>query len=86
MNFRNASAVAELRERHGVNVQRTPDDILRKTLESWDQIARDEEARNPFFKKVYASLRSFASKVVPTRRYTHPEYKLSADYYWPEAR
>jgi hypothetical protein len=31
-------------------------------------------------------LRSFASKVVPTRRYTHPEYKLSADYYWPEAR
>jgi TRAP-type mannitol/chloroaromatic compound transport system substrate-binding protein len=86
MNFRNASAVAELREKHGVNVQRTPDDILRKTLESWDQIARDEEARNPFFKKVYASLRSFASKVVPTRRYTHPEYKLSADYYWPEAR
>jgi TRAP-type mannitol/chloroaromatic compound transport system substrate-binding protein len=86
MNFRNASAVAELREKHGVNVQRTPDDILTKTLESWDQIARDEEARNPFFKKVYASLRSFASKVVPTRRYTHPEYKLSADYYWPESK
>ena len=86
INFKNAGAVAELREKHGVNVQRTPDDILRKTLESWDQIARDEEARNPFFKKVYASLRSFASKVVPTRRYTHPEYKLSADYYWPEAK
>lgn len=86
MNFRNASAVADLREKHGVNVQRTPDDILMKTLESWDQIAKEEEARNPFFKKVYASLRSFASKVVPTRRYTHPEYKLSADYYWPETR
>ena len=86
MNFRNAGAVAELREKHGVNVQRTPEDILRKTLESWDQVAKEEEARNPFFKKVYASLRDYASKVVPTRRYTHPEYKLSADYYWPEAR
>lgn len=85
-NVRNASAVAELRERHGVNVQRTPEDILRKTLEAWDQVAREEEARNPFFKKVHESMRSFASRVVATRRYTHPDYRLAADHYWPEAR
>ncbi len=85
-NLRNAEAIAELRGKHGVNVQRTPDDILKKTLEAWDQIAKDEEAKNPFFKKVYESQRAYASKVVPTRRYTHPEYKLSADHYWPEAK
>jgi TRAP-type mannitol/chloroaromatic compound transport system substrate-binding protein len=83
-NLKNANAVTELREKHGVKVQRTPDDILKKTLESWDQIAKDEEAKNPFFKKVYDSQRAYASKVVPTRRYTNPEYKLSADHYWPE--
>ncbi len=85
-NHRNASAVAELREKHGVNVQRTPDDILRKTLEAWDQVAKEEEAKNPFFRKVHASLRSFASRVVATRRFTHPEYKLAADHYWSERR
>ncbi|BAT58788.1 monocarboxylate 2-oxoacid-binding periplasmic protein precursor [Variibacter gotjawalensis] len=86
MNLRNANAVKELREKHGVNVQRTPEDILKKTLEVWDQISKDEEAKNPFFKKVLESQRSYASKVVPTKRYTHPEYKLSADHYWPEAK
>jgi TRAP-type mannitol/chloroaromatic compound transport system substrate-binding protein len=85
-NFKNANAVTEMREKHGVNVQRTPDDVLKKTLEGWDQVAKEEEAKNPFFKKVYESQRAYASKVVPTRRYTHPEYKLSADHYWPEGK
>lgn len=83
-HLKNAQAVIELREKHGVNVQRTPEEILKKTLESWDQIAKEEEAKNPFFKKVYDSQRAYASKIVPARRYTYPEYKLSADHYWPE--
>ena len=86
INFRNGAAVAELREKHGVTVHRSPEDILKKTLEAWDQIAREEEARNPFFRKVYASQRDFAAKVVTTRRHTHPEYRLAADHYWPEGR
>ena len=52
-NKKNAEALIELREKHGVNIQRTPDDILNKILASWDQIAKEEEAKNPFFKKVY---------------------------------
>lgn len=86
LNTRNAAALVELRERHGVNVQRTPDDILRKTLETWDTIAREEEVKNEFFRKVYASQRAFAQRVVPARRFTHTEYRLGADHYWPESR
>ncbi len=82
----NAEALVELREKHGVKIERTPPDILTKILETWDQIAREESAKNPFFKKVYDSQRSFASKVVPARRNTYAPYELGANYYWPEKK
>lgn len=82
----NAAALKEMTEKHGVKVERTPDDILRKTLEAWDQIAKDEEAKNPFFKKVYDSQRAYASQVVPARRAVYPNYNFGADHYWPEKK
>jgi TRAP-type mannitol/chloroaromatic compound transport system substrate-binding protein len=85
-NKKNAEALIELREKHGVNIQRTPDDILNKILASWDQIAKEEEAKNPFFKKVYDSQRAYAAKVVPARRYIQAPYELGANYYWPEKK
>ncbi len=83
-NKLNAEALVELREKHGVRIERTPPDILKKTLESWDQIAKEESAKNPFFKKVYESQRAFASRVVPARRNVYAPYELGANYYWPE--
>ena len=65
------------REKHGVKIERTPPDILAKMLESWDQIAKEEVAKNPFFKKVYDSQREFASKVVPARRDVYAPYELA---------
>jgi TRAP-type mannitol/chloroaromatic compound transport system substrate-binding protein len=84
MNKRNAEALIELREKHGVKIERTPEDILKKTLEAWDQIAKEEEAKNPFFKKVYDSQRAYASKVVPARRHVYAPYEIGANYYWPD--
>jgi TRAP-type mannitol/chloroaromatic compound transport system substrate-binding protein len=86
MHRANADAVIEMQEKNGVRIQHTPDEILRKTLESWDQIAKDESAKNPFFKKVYESQRTYASKVVPTRRLTVAPYDFAANYYWPEKK
>lgn len=86
MNRLNADALVELREKHGVRVERTPPDIIPKILESWDQIAKEEVAKNPFFKKVYDSQREFASKVVPARRNVYAPYNMGADYYWPEKK
>jgi TRAP-type mannitol/chloroaromatic compound transport system substrate-binding protein len=84
LNKQNADALAELREKHGVNVERTPPDILKKTLESWDQIAKEEVGKNPFFKKVYDSQRAYAARVVTARRYVYPPYELGADHYWSD--
>ena len=85
-NKLNADALTELRTKHGVNIERTPPDILRKILEGWDEVAKAEEAKNPFFKKVYDSQKAFASKVVPARRAVYAPYDVGANYYWPEKK
>jgi TRAP-type mannitol/chloroaromatic compound transport system substrate-binding protein len=85
-NKLNADALVELKTKHGVSIQRTPPDILTKTLQAWDEIAKEEYAKNPFFKKVYDSQRAYASKVVPARRAVQAPYAVGADYYWPEKK
>ncbi|HEX4893615.1 MAG TPA: TRAP transporter substrate-binding protein [Hyphomicrobiaceae bacterium] len=85
-NVWNVDALKELREKHGVTTHRTPDDILKKILETWDQLAKEEEAKNPFFKKVYDSQRAYASKVVPMRIGTYPDYNFAAKHYYPDAK
>jgi TRAP-type mannitol/chloroaromatic compound transport system substrate-binding protein len=86
LNKLNAEALREMTEKHGVKVEKTPDDILKKILETWDQIAADESAKNPFFKKVYDSQRAYAAQVVPTRRAVYPNYDFTANHYWPEKK
>ncbi len=86
LNKLNADAIEELTSKHGVKVQRTPEDILKKILVAWDEIAAAEVAKSPFFKKVYDSQRAYASRVVPTRRSVQPNYDLASGHYWPEKK
>lgn len=80
----NAEAIKELQEKHGVRILRTPPDILLEFLKTWDKIAAEESAKNPFFKKIYDSQRAYASLVVPAKRFVFPPYSFAANYYWPE--
>ena len=80
----NAEALEEMRTKHGVQVLRTPPEILVAFLKAWDEIAQEESAKNPFFKKVLDSQREYASKVVPAKRFMNPPYSFAANYYWPE--
>jgi len=79
----NADALKEFREKHGVQVLRTPPDILLAYLKAWDDMAAEEAGRNPFFKKVWDSQRQWASVVVPAKRFMQPPYSFAANYYWP---
>jgi TRAP-type mannitol/chloroaromatic compound transport system substrate-binding protein len=79
----NADAVKELQEKHKVNVLKTPEDILREFLKAWDQIAKEESEKDPFFKKVFESQRAYASVVVPAKRFYFPPYEFAANHYWP---
>src|SRR6195256_881146 len=81
----NADALKEFREKHGVQVLRTPPEILVAYLKAWEGLANEEAARNPFFKKTLESQRVYASLVVPAKRFYFPPYSFAANYYWPEA-
>jgi TRAP-type mannitol/chloroaromatic compound transport system substrate-binding protein len=80
----NADAIEELVQKHGVQIRRTPPDILIASLKSWDQVAAENSAKSPTFKKVYESQREYAAKVVPAKRYMSPPYSFAANYYWPQ--
>ena len=82
----NADAIDELRTKHKVQILRTPPDILVASLKAWDEIAKEESAKNPTFKKIYDSQRAYASKVVPAKRFMFPPYSFAANHYWPEKR
>jgi TRAP-type mannitol/chloroaromatic compound transport system substrate-binding protein len=81
----NAEAIEEMRTKHGTQILRTPPDILIAFLKAWDEIAAEESARNPFFKKVLDSQRAYAAKVVPAKRFLFPPYSFAANYYFPES-
>ncbi len=80
----NADAIEELVKKHGVQIRRTPPDILIGSLKAWDEVAAENSAKSPTFKKVYDSQREYASKVVPAKRYMFPPYSFAANYYWPQ--
>jgi len=80
----NADAIDEMRTKYGTQILRTPPEILVAFLKAWDSIAAEESAKSPFFKKVLDSQRSYASKVVPAKRFMFPPYSFAANYYWPE--
>jgi TRAP-type mannitol/chloroaromatic compound transport system substrate-binding protein len=67
-------------------VLRTPPEVLREVLKTWDKVAAEESAKNPFFKKVLDSQRAYASVVVPSKRFYFPPYSFAAEIYFPERR
>ena len=80
----NADAIDEMRTKHGTQILRTPPDILVEFLKTWDKMAAEEAAKDPFFKKVLNSQREYAAKVVPAKRFMFPPYSFAANYYFPE--
>ena len=82
----NADALKIMQEKHGVQVLRTPPDILRDFLKGWDELAKEESDKSPFFKKTLESQRKYAELVVPMKRFYFIPYSFVANYYFPEKR
>jgi TRAP-type mannitol/chloroaromatic compound transport system substrate-binding protein len=78
----NSKDMQALTTKHGVKIMETPPEILLEVLKGWDKVAEKYCKENPFFNKVYQSQKAFAERVVPYRRFAHPDYELAADYYW----
>ena len=82
----NADAIEEMRTKHGTQLSRTQPEILIAFFKAWDEIAKEESAKNPFFKKVIDSQQAYAAKVVPAKRFMFPPYSFAANYYFPEQK
>jgi TRAP-type mannitol/chloroaromatic compound transport system substrate-binding protein len=80
----NADAIEEMRTKYGTQILRTPPAILVEFMKTWDKMAAEESAKDPFFKKVLESQRVYAAKVVPAKRFMFPPYSFAANYYFPE--
>lgn len=63
--WRNAQAVVELREKHGVTIHDTPREFYGEFLKATNVVLDRYSAKDAFFKEVLDSQRNFAKTVVP---------------------
>jgi TRAP-type mannitol/chloroaromatic compound transport system substrate-binding protein len=68
----------------GSQIIRTPDDILKNFLDTWEGIQADYAAKDPFYKKVIDSQKAYAEVVVPFRLSFWPPYDFAGNYYWKD--
>ncbi|MFN3868910.1 MAG: TRAP transporter substrate-binding protein [Hyphomicrobiaceae bacterium] len=63
--WRNAQAIVELREKHGVTIHDTPKDFFPEFVKATNTVLDRYAAKDAFFKEVLDSQRTFAKTVVP---------------------
>jgi TRAP-type mannitol/chloroaromatic compound transport system substrate-binding protein len=77
-----AKAAEELATKHGVQIVRTPDEVLRAELKAIDEAFEAEAQKNPFFAKVLAAQREYARKTVAHAQRLTPPMEIAVRHYW----
>jgi TRAP-type mannitol/chloroaromatic compound transport system substrate-binding protein len=72
----------DLQKNHGVKFYKTPDTVLRKQLEVWDEIVKKKSSENAMFKKVLESQRAFAERAGRWQADTLVDYKMALNHYF----
>jgi len=70
--------------KEGVQIHRTPDEILINFLNEWEKIQAEYAAKDPFYKRVIDSQKAYAEQVVPFRLSWFPPYDFAGNYYWKD--
>ncbi len=81
---RETAEACQLLIKEGVQIHRTPDEILINFLNEWEKIQGEYAAKNPFYKKVIDSQKAYAEQVVPFRLSWFPQYEFAGSYYWKD--
>jgi TRAP-type mannitol/chloroaromatic compound transport system substrate-binding protein len=68
----------------GVQMHRTPDEILKNFLDEWEKIQGEYATKNPFYKKVIDSQKTYAEQIVPFKLSWFPPYNFAGEYYWKD--
>jgi TRAP-type mannitol/chloroaromatic compound transport system substrate-binding protein len=77
-----SKAAQDIEKKHGVKIQRTPDDVLKAQVEAMDKVYSAEAQKNPFFAKVLKSQREFAARAVPHAQKIRPPVELVIAHYF----
>ena len=82
--LRYADDLVKLKNKLGVNVYRTPDGVMQDQLKAWDVITKKFEGSDPFFKKVVASQKKYAKKVMAYLLLNSPDYGMAYRHHFGE--
>jgi TRAP-type mannitol/chloroaromatic compound transport system substrate-binding protein len=76
----------DLQKNHGVKFYKTPDAILKKQLEIWDQVIAKKAATDPMFKKVLDSQRKFAARAARWQADTNVDMRIAYNHFFPKGK
>ena len=77
----------ELQTKDNVKVYKTPDAVLKRQLEIFDEVAKKKAAENPLFKEIVQSQLAFAKRAVQWEQDTVVSRKMAFDHYFgPNAK
>jgi TRAP-type mannitol/chloroaromatic compound transport system substrate-binding protein len=72
----------ELQTKDNVKFYKTPDSILKKQLEIYDEVVKKKSAENPLFKEILQSQLAFAKRTTQWEQDTVVSRKMAFDHYW----
>ena len=72
----------ELQTKDNVKFYKTPDAILKKQLEIYDEVVKKKSADNPLFKEILQSQLAFAERTTRWEQDTVVSRKMAFDHYW----
>jgi TRAP-type mannitol/chloroaromatic compound transport system substrate-binding protein len=72
----------ELQTKDKVKFYKTPDAILKRQLEVYDDVVKKKAAENPLFKEIVESQLAFAKRVTQWEQDTVVSRKMVFDHYW----
>jgi TRAP-type mannitol/chloroaromatic compound transport system substrate-binding protein len=72
----------EMQQKQGVKFYKTPDAILRRQLEIWNDIMEKRSAENPAFKKVLESQRTFAARAARWQNDTNVDFRMAYNHFF----
>ncbi|UVW30117.1 TRAP transporter substrate-binding protein [Massilia sp. H6] len=72
----------DMQAKDGVKFYKTPDSLLQAQLALWDEVVAKKGAGNPLFKKVEASMRSFAERAMKWDMDTNNPRRMAYNHYF----
>jgi TRAP-type mannitol/chloroaromatic compound transport system substrate-binding protein len=72
----------EMQQKQGVKFYKTPDAILKRQLEIWDEVMNKRAGENAMFKKVLDSQRQFAQRAARWQYDTNVDYRMAYNHFF----